>query len=424
MDEPTSAGAGHTETGARLPDGATSKERSTAGGEGQGTRDPTANPAPSPPKPPETGPPSSFRRRMESSPAEGLAIRGLTVSLGGRVVLADLDLAVHRGEILALLGPSGCGKTTLLRAVAGLLTADAGSVHWVGKDLRPVPTHRRRFGMVFQDHALLPHRNVGANVAFGLRMQGVSAYERRRRVTEALAMVGLDGYERRSVATLSGGEAQRVALARALAPEPRLLLADEPFAALDRPLHDRLVGDVRRILSDLGQTAIHVTHDHAEAFAIADRVALMRDGRIHRTATPQHLRADPRDAWTATFLGLGTIWCPPRGTPARTGATIQTPWGPLRLDQGTPGRLPTGPDPDAAGGGYCLLIRPDAVRPAGASGVTATISDVRVTGDRTVATFEIPGAPPLDGYIPADLPTGQHRIRLDPAGVTMLRSDS
>lgn len=343
-----------------------------------------------------------------------MTIRGLTVSLGGTDVLAGLDLSVRRGEILALLGPSGCGKTTLLRAVAGLLRADAGSVHWAGEDLRPVPTHRRRFGMVFQDHALLPHRNAGANVAFGLRMQGVPADERRRRVTEVLAMVGLDGYERRSVATLSGGEAQRVALARALAPEPRLLLADEPFAALDRPLHDRLVGDVRRILSDLGQTAIHVTHDHAEAFAIADRVALMRNGRIHRAAIPQRLRADPQDAWTATFLGLGTVWQPSEGEMPRTGGRdIPTPWGTVTL----PARAPTAPPQE----GFCLLIRPEAVRPGGSSGVRARLSDVRVVGDRAVAIFDIPGAPPLEAYVPADVTTGRdYRITLDSKGIILL----
>ena len=328
--------------------------------------------------------------------------------------------------------------------MAGLLAPDAGSVHWAGEDLRPVATHRRRFGMVFQDHALLPHRNVGANVGFGLRMQGIPAAERHRRVEGVLHMVGLAGFERRSVATLSGGEAQRVALARALAPEPRLLLADEPFAALDRPLHDRLVGDVRRILADLGQTAVHVTHDHLEAFALADRVALMRDGRIHRTATPQQLRVDPRDAWTATFLGLGTVWHPgasglPEGAASptagggevrgaagstRTGAEIDTPWGPLSLEAvasaGRSAAIPAAGTqarsgrPDTGAGETCLLIRPEAVGPGGPSGIGAVVSDVRVAGDRTVATFEVPGAPPLNGYAPANLTTGQrYRIALN-----------
>ncbi len=354
----------------------------------------------------------------DHSGGEGLEIRGLSVSLEGHEILRDLQLSVRRGEVLALLGPSGCGKTTLLRAVAGLLTADAGSVHWAGEDLHPVPTHRRRFGMVFQDHALLPHRNVGANVTFGLRMQGVPADERRRRVTEVMAMVGLNGYERRSVATLSGGEAQRVALARALAPEPRLLLADEPFAALDRPLHDRLVGDVRRILCDLGQTAIHVTHDHAEAFAIADTVALMRDGRIRRTATPQQLRDDPQDAWTATFVGLGTVWRLGRAAQADQGAMdLDTPWGPLRLAANAGDRqLPEGE--------VCLLIRPEAVRLHRPGGVRATISHVRVAGDRTVATVQVPAAPPVDGYVAAGATPGQAcTISLDPAGVTLLQGE-
>ncbi len=392
----------------------------------------------------------------------GLQVRGLRVALGGNDILLGLDLSVCRGEILALLGPSGCGKTTLLRAIAGLVPLDGGSVHWAGRDLRTVVTHRRRFGMVFQDHALLPHRNVGANVAFGLRMQGMPTPERRRRVAEILNVVGLQGYERRSVATLSGGEAQRVALARALAPEPKLLLADEPFAALDRPLHDRLVGDVRRILADLGQTAVHVTHDHAEAFALADRVALMRDGRIHRTAKPQELRADPRDAWTATFLGLGTIWHPAARGAARQGAAgrgstegavpgsegdvgsggvtpadgtvIDTPWGPLDLHAlNLASGQPTAPagsrqarlgGSDIVSGQACLLIRPEAVCPGRASGVGATVSDVRVVGDRTVATFETPGAPPLTGYVPADLVVGQrYSIALNPTGVTLLRSE-
>ena len=429
--------------------------RHNRGGEGPGVQDPATNPAPSPTEHPESHPPSSFRRRPESTPGAGLEIRGLEVSLGGGNILVGLDLSAQRGEILALLGPSGCGKTTLLRAVAGLLTPDAGSVHWAGSDLRPVPAHRRRFGMVFQDHALLPHRNVGANVAFGLRMQNVPAPERRRRVAEMLRMVGLEGYERRSVATLSGGEAQRVALARALVTEPKLLLADEPFAALDRPLHDRLLADVRRILSELHQTAIHVTHDHAEAFALADRVALMRAGHIHRTATPQQLRDDPQDAWTATFLGLGTIWraraggaagvgaaaraagvaATPRPAAGPGGATeITTPWGLVNIAAITstrprPGDRTTGgaaspSREEIAAGRFCLLIRPEAVRSSGESGCETVLSDIRVTGDRTIATLEVPGAPPLHGYVPAGIAAGhRYRIALDPEGISTLRPD-
>ena len=338
------------------------------------------------------------------------------MSLEGKEILAGLELSVRRGEILALLGSSGCGKTTLLRTIAGLQAPESGTVSWAGEDQRSIPAHRRRFGMVFQDHALLPHRNVGANVAFGLRMQKIPARERHRRVAEILRMVGLERYERRSVATLSGGEAQRVALARALVTEPRLLLADEPFAALDRPLHDRLLADVRRILTELHQTAIHVTHDHTEAFALADRVALMRDGHIHRTATPQQLRDDPQDPWTATFLGLGTIWRP---TGAATPADdLQTPWGPLALPPAAPG------DPDARSGSLSLLIRPEAVRLDRSTGVSATISDVRIAADRTVATFEVLSGPPVDGYVSAGATRGQAcTISLDPAGVTLLQGE-
>ena len=355
---------------------------------------------------------------VEQAPGggEGLEVRSLSVALGGVEVLRELNLSVRRGELLALLGPSGCGKTTLLRTIAGLQAPDRGTVSWAGENQRSVPAHRRRYGMVFQDHALLPHRNVGANVAFGLRMQHIPAPERRRRVAGMLQMVGLEGYERRSVATLSGGEAQRVALARALVTRPKLLLADEPFAALDRPLHDRLLADVRHVLRELHQTAIHVTHDHAEASALADRVALMRGGRIHRTATPQELRDDPRDAWTADFLGLGTLWQPaPAGGATATGE-YHTPWGPVTLP------VPAGDG--NAGHESCLLIRPQAVQLHRPDGVTATISDVRVVGDRTVATFQVTSAPPVDGYVTAGAKPGQTcTITLDPAAVTLLAAE-
>ncbi len=187
-----------------------------------------------------------------------LSVEGVVVRYGEVAALAGLDLEVADGEVVALLGPSGSGKSTLLRVVAGLVAPDAGSVTWDGQDLAGVPPHRRGFGLMFQDYALFPHLDVGGNVAFGLRMQGPV---RPGRVAEVLEMVGLPGYEDRAVGTLSGGEAQRVALARALAPEPRMLMLDEPVGSLDRVLRERLVIELRELLVRLRMTALYVTHD-------------------------------------------------------------------------------------------------------------------------------------------------------------------
>jgi thiamine transport system ATP-binding protein len=271
-----------------------------------------------------------------------LSVHDLTVRYGDLAAVSDVDLAVADGEVVALLGPSGCGKSTLLRAVAGLEPAAAGRVCWDGADLARVPVHRREFGLVFQDGQLFPHRDVAGNVAFGLRMRRLGPT--RERVAELLELVGLSGYEDRRVTELSGGEAQRVALARALAPRPRLLLLDEPLSALDRVLREQLALDLARVLT--GSTALVVTHDHDEAFTLADRVAVMRAGRIHQVGPPTEVWRQPADEPTARFLGCGLI------LPATVLAGVAS------CELGSVA-LPWAPD-----GQVSLGLRPTALRPA------------------------------------------------------------
>ncbi len=238
----------------------------------------------------------------------GLVVDDVTVRFGEVVALDRFSLEAASGEIVAVVGPSGSGKSTLLRAVAGLEPLVGGRVLLDGRDLAPVPTHRRGLGLMFQDHGLFSHLSVADNIAYGLRIAGRPKPEQRRRVTELLELVGLGGYGERRTTELSGGEAQRVALARALAPEPGLLMLDEPLGSLDRALRDQLTGDLRRLLNRLGQTALHVTHDQAEAFALADRVAVVANGRPMAIGTPAELWADPGSRFVARFLGHPNIW--------------------------------------------------------------------------------------------------------------------
>jgi thiamine transport system ATP-binding protein len=210
-----------------------------------------------------------------------LRVVDVGVAFGASIVLAGVSLEVDEGEIVALLGASGSGKSTLLRVVAGLVVPDRGTVVVDGHDVTDVPTHRRSVGMVFQDEQLFPHLTVGDNVGYGLKTAGVATGPRRERVAELLDLVGLAGFERRDVAGLSGGEAKRVALARSLAPEPKVLLLDEPLTGLDQDLHDRLLGEIIAILRRVGTTAVWVTHDLDEADAAADRI--VRLDQIPRT---------------------------------------------------------------------------------------------------------------------------------------------
>lgn len=209
-----------------------------------------------------------------------LDVRDIRVRFGDRDVLRDVSLRVDDHEVVALLGPSGIGKSTLLRVVAGLLVPDAGSVWLDGDDLTDVPPHRRRIGLMFQDEQLFPHLDVAANIGFGPRMAGADRATVARRVETLLTLVGLEGFGGRRVTTLSGGEAKRVALARALAPEPAVLLLDEPLTGLDRELHDRLAVDLAAVLRDTGTAALLVTHDHDEAAVIAHRTEVFTGGAV------------------------------------------------------------------------------------------------------------------------------------------------
>lgn len=238
-----------------------------------------------------------------------LEIDDLTIAYGDHTVIDGLSWRTGGAGALitAVLGPSGCGKSTLIRAVAGLERPAAGTVRFDGEDLAGIEVHRRDFGVVFQDGQLFGGRSVAANIAYGLKMR---RWPRRRiadRVSELLDVVGLPGYEKRSVDTLSGGQAQRVALARALAPHPRLLLLDEPLAALDRRLRDELAVEISEIVRAAGVPTVVVTHDHAEAATMADVIAVMRDGAMVQVAQPSTLWTRPVDEWTARFLGATTV---------------------------------------------------------------------------------------------------------------------
>lgn len=222
-------------------------------------------------------------------------------------ILKDINISIRKGEALSLLGPSGCGKTTLLRIIAGLEKHYSGEIFFRGADIAGVPPHQRNFGMMFQDFALFPHRNVFQNISFGLEMKKFSKKAIESRVKEMLELVNLEKQTKRDIRELSGGERQRVALARTLAPSPDLIMLDEPLGALDRRLRERLLSDLCLILDKTGITTIWVTHDHNEAFAVADIVCIMNRGEVKQIDSPENLYHNPANRTVADFLGFQNI---------------------------------------------------------------------------------------------------------------------
>lgn len=323
-----------------------------------------------------------------------LELRDVVVRYGNVIAVNEVSFAMAAGEILALVGGSGSGKSSLLRAIAGLEPLAGGTVTLRGQDLADVPVHRRNIGMMFQDAQLFPHLNVEKNVGYGLRH--MSRVERRRRVTQLLELVGLAGYEKRRVTTLSGGQSQRVALARSLAPEPAVLLLDEPLSALDRGLRERLVEELRQGLRATGTTSIYVTHDQDEAFAVADRVAVLDAGEIQQIDTPLRLWKHPASKKVAAFLGFGPFL---------------TPEAAIRL--GMPSGLIS--DRELAGIGPSGLV----LAPAG-QGVDVPIRDQHYR--RGYVQVEVTLLDSQPATLRADdwLPGGTARVQLDPDGCVVV----
>jgi putative spermidine/putrescine transport system ATP-binding protein len=332
--------------------------------------------------------PSATRERRTMTSAVPLRLVGISKSFGSVRALQPMTQTVEGGEMLALLGPSGCGKTTTLRIIAGFETPDGGSVVIGTRDVTELPPNKRGLGMVFQSYSLFPHMTVGENVAFGLKMQGVSATERTARVREMLALVRLAQHEDRQIHQLSGGQQQRIALARALVTNPSTLLLDEPLGALDKNLRERMQFELREIQQRLGITSILVTHDQEEALTMSNRVAVMSDGQVVQVGQPTDIYERPRNRFVAEFLGTANIVA---GTV--TGQASERCWQ-VALAGEPRARASVQSDvPLAAGSAILLAVRPERIEigPVVAGTMQALVQDIVFRGSYFAYELRVPG---------------------------------
>ena len=356
---------------------------------------------------------------------------GISKRFGGTVAVERIDAEITDGEFVTLLGPSGCGKTTTLRMVAGLVEPSSGEIWFDQQRVNDVPTHRRRVGLAFQSHALFPHLSVARNVAFGLEVQGRSKTETLGRVQEMLELVELADYGERLPAQLSGGQQQRVALARMLATDPRVLLFDEPLSALDRNLRDSLKYSILALQRRTGKTAIYVTHDQSEAFAISDRIFVMNKGRVEQTGSQLDIYLRPASEFVATFVGDNNA-LPARVvvvTPGLPGepmlAQVETDLGGLRLEAHAPAGL-------QAGDAVIAFVRPETIEvladdaPEDVGVISGRVQQIVFEGPTVRLLVDVGGVPlkvTASGVARLTLlDQGQRPLRLRPREISLVRS--
>ena len=354
-----------------------------------------------------------------TSGAALLRLEGLGKSFAGHAAVQPVDLAIHEREFVTLLGPSGCGKTTLLRMLAGLERPTCGRILIDGRDITAEPPERRPFNMVFQNYALFPHLDVFGNVAYGLRASRVPEREVAERVRAALAMVGLEQHAHRPVDQLSGGMSQRVALVRAIVKRPRVLLLDEPLAALDLQLRKRMQLELRAIQESLGTTFIHVTHDQEEAMAMSDRIVLMRAGHVVQVGTPREVYDFPRTRFTAEFVGEATLLPCRVRTVLGEQVEVAFPGGAVATfrHHGTPGLAPESP------GLVALRPQQQHVASPGPGLFQGTVAGEIFMGAATILLVALDGGARLKVHAPAagaDMRGHRIGIGLDPGAGTFV----